>query len=243
MRIYSTNSHLFIGSLLLAGMSISASASVVQYTDQVSFSAATSSITTIGFEGIAPTNGDANENGGLTIGGATFVGTDNQFNGADLAVEDAPSGDNWGSGDYLVGPFFHSGGFSRIDVMLPSGIYAVGSNIMFKFFNGTNYTSGPASSFNIVLNGAGTIYTANTVAGYNSMAFTGFVSTTPITEITFYPQSPSSNGVLDNFQFGQAASQQSQTPETSTLLLCGAGLILVAVGWRRKTELATEPRP
>jgi hypothetical protein len=70
------------------------------------------------------------------------------------------------------------------------------------------------------------------------MAFVGFVSSTPITQISFDPTSLSDHIVIDNFAFGQGASQSqagtSATPETSTSLLCGGGLLLVGQFLRRR---------
>jgi hypothetical protein len=223
---------LFVFSILAAAWCAPARASVTEYTDQTSFLSATSNITTIGFEGIASSNQDVyfNNSGGETIDGVNFAGLDSGNNYTLYVENETP---NWGSGSYLVGPEEFSANVSAIEVSLPSGVYAVAANIM---AGGGGVSD--AVTEEIQLSTGSTMYPVTTISGFSSMAFVGFVSDTPITSMSFFSESPSDHVVIDNFQFGQAVvSDPSPTPETSTSLLCGSGLLLLVQILRRRMGL------
>ena len=224
--------------ILVASFCISAGATVVQYSDQSSFTTATSGVTTITFAGPASNQVISYSNSsGYTNDGATFIGYDNASgpSGYDLRNEDVTP--DWGSGAYLDGPgFFSSSANSGITVYLPSNTFAVGTNIMASGQNpGTGQPESDAANFQIVLSTGSTVYTATSIAGYSSMAFVGFTSDSAITSITFNPQS-TDHMDLANFQFGQTAgsSDPSPTPEAGTSLLCGSGLVLLVRFLRRR---------
>src|SRR5579864_9496621 len=105
------------------GVCVSARASVVEYTDRITWQSATSSVNTIAFEGIATQGQSPVQFGtaGETIGSVTFQGFDNTAGTqADLEVN-YPS-TNWGSGAVLQGPAGSAAG-PHIIVTLPSGVF------------------------------------------------------------------------------------------------------------------------
>jgi hypothetical protein len=239
MKLTQDRCRLLTFAMLLASCGFSASAGVLEYTNQTAFLSATSNLTTINFEGIENQGGsDQDERSGLTLDLVQFTGNENNGscpNNCFLEVENPGTVPNpgafqsWGSGSYLVGPTDFSTDVSGIHVLLPAGIYAVGANVM---------SGGGGSSFAdtedifLTTTSGTTSYSIATTAGFSNMAFVGFVSTAPITSIFFDPLSVSDHVVIDNFSFGQGASA---APETSTSLLCGGGLLLLArfLGRRR----------
>src|SRR5579863_1101157 len=223
--------------ILFSGFCVSAGAAVVQYTNQSSFTTATSGVTTITFGPAGSSTTMYNNSSGYTNDGATFVGYDNttgQAGSYDLKDEDVTP--DWGSGAYLDGPgSFGSSADAGITVTLPSNTFAIATNIMASSENPEAPPASDAANFQILLSTGSTVYTVTSLSGYTSMAFVGFTSDTAITSITFNPQSSTDRTELDNFQFGQTAGQQqtSATPEASTLLLCGGGLLLMVRFLRR----------
>jgi hypothetical protein len=217
--------------ILLASFCVSASATVMEYTDQTAYLSATSNLTTITFSGIGSGNNfdvTYNNSGGLIVGGnVTFEGY-GSTNNYSLEVEDRPT--DWGNGAYLVGPTDFNTNVSGIIVTLPAGVFAVGSNVMAAGGGNPDPTT-----VNVQLSSAGTLYPVTTVGAFSSMAFVGFTSTTAITSISFFsPTTGSDQPVIDNFDFGQT---DSPTPEAGTSLLCGSGLILMVRFLRRRQSL------
>jgi hypothetical protein len=221
--------------ILLASFCVSARATVIEYSDQSSFTAATSGLATITFAGPASNQVISYSNSsGYTNDGATFIGYDNASgpSGYDLRDEDVTP--DWGSGAYLDGPgSFGSSANAGITVFLPSNTFAIGTNIMAGGLSPIQQPESDAVNYQIVLSTGSTVYTISSLAGYSSMAFVGFTSDTAITSIMFDPQT-TDHTELDNFQFGQTAAQTSATPEAGTSLLCGSGLILLVRFLRRR---------
>src|SRR5579859_5494628 len=201
---------------LLIGGCVTASASVVVYTDSNLWSAASSNVNTITFEGAAPSNGE------LTISGVDFQGFDNTAETQhDLQVF---GGNYWGSGSVLEGPPGNSAG-QHLTVRLPAGVFAVGSDVMEFEPNGpTSF----AETVTAQLSTDATIYSTQTIAGFSSRDFIGFVSDTQISSITFFPSNDiGAHLALDNFSTGGQAA--SPTPEAATMILCGGGLLFVGL--------------
>jgi hypothetical protein len=223
-------SYSFVTALLISGC-VTASASVAVFTDRPTWLAATSSVNTIGFEGIAPANGFALYNGTagnpdtLTIGSVSFQGFDHASPANDLEVNNQDP--SWGTGAVLQGPP-HYDLNSRIVATVGAGVFAVGSDVYNNA--GGNPDSG---TVNVVLSIDGTVYTVNTVAGLSGHAFIGFVSGSAITSISFFPES-ADQVVIDNFATGGQAG--SQTPEAATMILCGSGLLLMVRRFRRNPK-------
>jgi hypothetical protein len=220
-------SYSFVTALLI-GCCVTASASVVVYTDRNQWLTATSTVNTIDFTGATANNGD------VTIGAVDFQGFDNTAETQhDLQVF---GGNYWGSGAILEGPPGFTAG-QHIIVTLPVGIFAVGSDIIQFDPNGpTSFAETVTAQLSI----DSTIYSAQTNSGLTSRAFFGFVSTgAQITSITFFPANDIGTHLgLDNFSTGQAA--ESQTPEAATMILCGGGLLLIGLV-RRHRNSNSEP--
>lgn len=223
MYLQKIRSYSFVTALLM-GCCVSASASVVVFTDRNQWLTATSTVNTIDFQGATTSGGE------LVIGGVDFQGFDhdNPPSGTDLQVF---GGNYWGSGSILEGPAGSSLG-QHVIATLPGGIFAVGSDVMQFEPNGpTSFAETPTVQLSI----DGTIYNAPTIGGFLSRGFIGFTSDTQISSITFFPANdPSAHLGLDNFSTGQAAV--SQTPEAATMILCGGGLLLIGLVRRHRNS-------
>lgn len=171
------------------------------YTDRAAFEAASTGLTNITFDGLAPdafyTDYGAT---GLDQSGVHFDG------GGYLFVVDplySPDYYDWGSDDILLGA---SGG--SITATLPGGITAVGSDIMSIIPYGATIT--------FTTDSGETASTASSM--WPERAFLGVISTSPIKSVTVtadsgaYPE-------LDNFEFGTAI------PAPGSLALLGLGAL------------------
>lgn len=235
MYFQKTRSYSFVTALVVSGC-VPGSAAVVTFTDRITWQSATSSVNTIAFEGIATQGaGPVQFNSGLTLGLDTFQGFDNTASTqGDLEVN-WPNV-NWLSGAFLEGPAANSNG-QHITVTLPAGIFAVGSDIMLY---DPNTPSSLGEGITVQLSTGATIYPATTNSGFTSRAFIGFTSDTPISSITFFPSNdPAGHLALDNFSTG--GQPVSPTPEAASMLLCGAGLLLM-VGLLRRISNAAAGR-
>jgi len=200
----------------VAFVSTPARADTIVFTSRAAFTAATTGLTTIDFEGIAPANSVANFTSPLTIAGATFSGSPT----GQVSVVD--------SGFFAPLFQFNSGaslsGFTFVDVTLPAGTTAIGTDLM-----STNPSGLP---FQVTLS-TGETFIVNTPLR-PERGFFGVTSDVAITSIRFVtvPGPGQSNGIplVDNFSFGQAAA----VPEPATMLLLGTGLAGVAVRARRR---------
>jgi hypothetical protein len=179
----------------------SAQAATVQFTNLASFQANTNGLTTINFEGLAPAGSLTLYPTGLTTNGVTF----NSNVANSLSVVDSaafPAYYDWGSGDVLLSGL----NGSLITATLPSGVTAVGSDIMSIL----NY----ASPFTIMLS-TGETFNLNSL-NYPNRQFVGFTSDTTITSISF--QATSGYAELDNFRFGSANAAATSVPEPFTII-------------------------
>ncbi|WP_310424740.1 hypothetical protein [Chamaesiphon sp. VAR_48_metabat_135_sub] len=181
----------------------SAQAAIVQFTDLASFQANTSGLTTIDFEGLAPRGSYENYSiTGLTNSGVKFTGLSSYY--GYLYVMDsaaAPIYYDWGgSGAVLLGDYN-----GTITATLPSGVTAIGSDIMSVI----SY----ASPFNITLS-TGEKFNLNSL-NYPDRQFVGFTSDTAIASISF--QTMAGWAELDNFRFGTASTATS-VPEPFTII-------------------------
>ncbi|WP_295615250.1 PEP-CTERM sorting domain-containing protein [Chamaesiphon sp. GL140_3_metabinner_50] len=201
-----------VASLSLLGLSRSAQAATVQFTDLASFQANTTGLTTIGFEGLAPTGNFTNYTGsGLTINGVTFIDSFGLFVVDPLF---APSAYDWGSGAVLLGSTNFTSLTTTLTATLPSGVTAVGSDIM----SFDNY----ASPFVITLS-TGETFNVNSL-NYPNRQFVGFTTDTAIASISF--QATSGNKELDNFRFGTASAVAVPEPFTIIGTLVGGTAVL-----------------
>jgi hypothetical protein len=211
--------------LLISGC-VHASASVTVFTDRTLWTTATANVVNIDFEGIAAPNGIVQYDGSpdrLTVGSTTFQGFDFATTGLDLEVNNQVS---WGTGAVLQGPAPFSGN-SRIVATVGAGVFAVGSDVF--SLNGADSDSGVV---HVVLSIDGTVYNVNTVAGFSSHAFVGFVSTTPISSISFFPPNPD-RVIIDNFSTGGQQVVADPAPEAATMIMCGSGILFMVWFFRR----------
>jgi hypothetical protein len=200
--------------ILLPVMSLSASAGVIEFTDRAAWQAAAGAVTNIGFEGVAPAGGRTDFNGPVTFSGVQFSAP--LIGGGGIAESVVSAGldyvNAWGSGDKLQASLG-----VEFDITLPSGVTAVGSDIMITstFFLGTTGTYTATLS-------TGDVFTNIFSSGPPTRSFVGFISTTPITSLTLV--SNPSLAMIDNFAFTATA-----VPEPSSLVLFGAGILALFV--------------
>lgn len=205
-------------------VSTPARADTIVFTSRAAFTAATTGLTTIDFEGIASPNSVANFSSPLTIAGATFSGSST---GAVSVVD---------SGFFAPLFQFNSGaslsGFAFVEVTLPAGTTAIGTDLM-----STNPDGLP---FQVTLSN-GETFIVNT-PNRPARGFFGITSDVAITSIRFVtmpgPNQSAGIPLVDNFSYGQAAP--AAVPEPATMVLLGTGLVGIAVRarGRRKSSKA-----
>src|SRR5215217_628178 len=196
----------------VAFASAPARADTAVFTSRTLFNAAATNLTTLTFEGIAPVNSVANFSSPLTLQGVTFSGSPTGM----VSVVD--------SGFFAPLFQFNSGavlsGFAFVDVTLPAGTTAVGTDLM-----STNPSGLP---FQVTLSN-GETFLVNTPER-PARGFFGITSDVAITSIRFVtmpgPNQSSGIPLIDNFSFGQAAP--AAVPEPATMVLLGTGLVGIA---------------
>ena len=170
------------------------------FKNRTTFTGAAPTLTTINFEGIADSKSVATFSSPLTLEGATFDGSTNDSPGSSaISVVDSGFFDplfQFKSGAVLSG-------FAFIEVTLPPGVTAVGTDIM---------TSNPSGqSFEVVLS-TGESFSATTPLG-PKRGFFGVTSDESISSIRFTVVAGRGGGgvpVIDNFSFGLAQGSPNQ---------------------------------
>lgn len=221
---------LFAASLPLLVIGIGqARADLMFYSDRAAFTAATSgtTTTTIGFEGIAPTNGFRSYGLGqsLTLHGVTFSAFDSSLSVVSGNYYKSVYGNsyNLGSGDFLMAG---NGAPAALHLTFAGGLKAVGFDL--GTFDRSN------SRIAVGLSATGEFLAS---APYPTSTFVGFTSTTPIHSLDLMIMAGERRDTLtlDRFTFGPAIS----TPEPGSLTLFLVGAIgFAGYGWRRRASLA-----
>ena len=203
---------LTLGLAVLAFNAPLASAHVTEYTDQASFDAAASGLGNFNFQGLAPNNTEVF--GDVNVGGVTF----SAGGGSDWVLN--PTGGNpllYGGASFFTA--------TTADAS-PSQVVCTLSGATSLGFTFGDYVD-PAIPLTVTLSGGESFtLTMPSNAGFDT-GFVGFVSSTPITGVTFADQGTA----LDIVNFQASATS---VPEPGTLALMATGLLGMALLGRRR---------
>lgn len=199
--------------IVLALAADTASATVTEYTDPTTYSAATSNSTTFTFDGLtAP---------GLPSFGDVTVG-DLSFTGLDLPIV-------IGSGSSLFGGASLFTAFSLAPGIDPSEVLCTlpGSTAIGFTYGDLGLSGG--LPFTVTLS-TGEVFSLSTppVPGVDT-GFVGFVSNTPITSVTF-----SDDGDFALLQVDKSSPRAVGAPEPAPVALMAVGLLSLAMLGRRR---------
>jgi len=210
--------------VLVAGANTPASAAPVTFHDRSAWTAATSDVSTITFEGIAPFGGFVPfTHGPSTIGDVTFSTDAETFM---FVVDPAfgPAFYDWNSGAVLNVDF---GTPNVLTSTLPPKITAVGFDVM---------TFDPyAATVNVTVDDGGVASFNVPTLDFPIRRFFGIITESPITSIEIAGATLGVN--IDNYSFGKAGVvPPPHIPEPTALLLLGFGLMRVRtrISGRRK---------
>jgi hypothetical protein len=218
--------------LLALGISAlpSYAATLQIYSDQTLFNQQLSVYSTVTFENIVSAPGYVNDYDDLSgftdpATGVQFVGINDPYSPY-LAIEwpsASQTDQNWGTGAYLLGPYYGNLSTQYVEITLPNPAYAVGMDLMTQ----TPY----GGSYSITLSTGDTI---SPIATQNlpTPTWFGVISDTPITSLRVEVLSGHSN--IDNFEFGSPLGSQTDTPEAATFILIGSGLLGLRLVKRRR---------
>jgi len=187
-------------------------AAVVEYTDRAAWLAAVGSVTNVDFEGIAPPGGETLyvTPAGLTLSGVNFLAPQSISPSGfseEVVSGDVPYVGSWGSGDKL------QAGEVEVDMTLPKGVTAVGSDIMVTL--NAVAPGSPSQTYTATLS-TGETFTNIPSSPPPHRSFIGFISTSPIASLKLV--SSATFPMIDNVAF-------SAVPEPSTVLLIVVALL------------------
>lgn len=204
-----------------------AHAQVTLFSDRAAFTAASTGLTTIDFEGEVPDNTYFFfPDNTVTRGGVEFSSTDDL-----LAIH--PDYDftlDFGTGTTLA----TQGDLPGVSLVtfLPEGTTAVG--VDFGDFYGSDFTIALSTGDSFTLTGGAPLESA--AGGFR---FAGFTSSAPLTFISFSSNAPTANNIsfYDNFAVGAAATpDNTAAPEPGSLALLLPILGAVCVARRQRNR-------
>jgi hypothetical protein len=200
--------------LILLAWSLAASASQIEYTSAAAFDAAASNLTDYNFEGIAPAYSALV--GDVTVGGVTFTAG----GGSDYVID--------ANGGHYGASFFS--GQRWLDPLSQVVCTLAGTNEL-GFTYGDSLDS--STPFTVTLDSGASFTLTTPFDSGSDTGFVGFISSTPITSVTFSNQGDAFD--IIGFQAGPSV------PEPGPLVLMATGLLGMAVG-RRRLALAVKTR-
>jgi hypothetical protein len=216
-------------------------ANITFFDTRAAFTAATSAVTTINFEGIVSTNVAQNfPNPGLTTSGVNFFTSGTgpfgsgfvTVYGAGLAAMQSAVL-NTGTGAILVWGPPNQPGTAFLNAALPAGITAAGTDFWAQqpFISSVEVT--------VATSDLGTRLTTVNTLNRPTPSFIGFTSDVPITSVLFRTPAGQTGLVVDNFSFGQASANPPapQVPEPPTALLLSIGLVAIAAARKRGPQI------
>lgn len=215
------------------------SATITVYDDPVAFDAAAMSLLAINFEGLAPNNSFQNyaNPAGLTTDQVNFAAAGTgPFGAGNVTVLGAGYAAsqsavyNTGTGAILIYTPPNQPGTAYLDITLPSGITAVGTD----FWAVQPYVT--TMQVTVSAGGTSSTFPVSTVTRPTSTFF-GVTSDTAITSLQFHFPAGQVGVILDNFTLGEAAAitpPEEAIPEPGTVMLVGAALLGIGLLRRRR---------
>jgi hypothetical protein len=219
--------------LLLCSFSAQ-SATITAYYDPAAFNAAAMSLLAINFEGLAPNNSFQNyaNPAGLTTDQVNFAaagtgpfGVGNvTVLGAGYAATQSAVYDT-GTGAILIYTPSNQPGTAYLDITLPSGITAVGTD----FWAVQPYIT--TMQVTVQADDMSSTFPVSTVTRPTSTFF-GVTSDAPISSLQFHFPAGQVGVILDNFRLGQAevvTPPEDAVPEPGAAVLVGAALLAIGL--------------
>jgi hypothetical protein len=186
-----------VASAILLSITTISQAVTTQFTDLATFNANTTGMTTIDFEGLAPSPGSIVYGAtGLTISGVNFQGPIPDY----LTALDDPTFFNFSPSANLYTPV------GSITAILPAGINAIGFDLL---------NTGGSLPYIIALSNGETFSFGS--SPLPSRKFAGFISSLDIASISV-GRGNSFFTALDNFKFGTADNTAMSVPEPFTII-------------------------
>jgi PEP-CTERM motif len=204
-----------LAAALGSGFTSTARASTITFNDLAAFLGATSGLTTIDFNGIAPVNGFVSyANGPLVLSGVTITSNSSMF---------------------VIDPGFYGapyagGGFLNTDFSNPNVLTFATTNTALGFNFGGLFGSPVTFTVTLSTGDVFNVVSNTSIINNTTLDFFGAISSAPFTSFTLsMPDSPNYNAV-DNLRLGAAAT--TTVPEPGTLTLFGLGF----AAWRLRRK-------